>query len=439
MKVVSMVLRVFGVVVLLLGSVSVYLAMRVGSDLPDDPEPDRIDSLLAPIDSIGDTLAPDAVSPEFAGMFLSNYSFDTAGGAIHGLRADTTISASPSPEGIGGRKVSVSIVGVDSRMSENVEHADANHVVTFWLDSGIVEITSIPRDTPCDAGFSGSGRNILANLYAHGGRERYLREVAALAGVDTIEYWAEVGFSQARGLLELIGFRDNSAEALRVLRSRKVFNSGDFQRSFNQGQFLRQMLLRHFDRLEGLTGNLLVRAGLALVETNLTVDVIDSLGDMLRRSGFPRDGASVRVAIKPTYYAKLAVFNFTDSVTLGNLLSRIDEKGSRMGLTQREADSTFEIFRMRLHDVIARSAADSGRSPLRVIARLRRPFEQRIWWQLSDRTERNGVRAEMGRRLADAYDRARKPDAAERVRKVVRFEEQTFGGGQEKPMTVAQH
>lgn len=439
MKALRIFLRVFGVAVLLLCAGSFYLAMRVGADLPDDPDPDRADTLLAPLDPVGDSLPSASVSPEFAGMFLSTYTFDTTGGETAGLRADTTLPASVSAERIGGRSVSVSIVGVDSRMGENVEHADANHVVTFWLDSGIVEITSIPRDTPCDAGFSGTGRNILANLYAHGGRERYLREVAAIAGVDTIEYWAEVGFSQARGLLELIGFRDNSAEALRVLRSRKAFSTGDFQRSFNQGQFIRQMLLRHFGQIEGFTGNLLVRAGLALVETNLTVDAVDSLGDMLRSAGFPRNDGVVRVSIKPTYYAKLAVFNFTDSLTLGSLLTRIDEKAAKKGLTGRAADSTSEIFRAHVHETIVRAAADSGRSPLRVIARLHRPFQQRIWWQLSDRVERNGVRAEMGRLLADAYDRARKPDAANRVREVVRFENTTFGGETERPMTVAQH
>jgi len=142
-----------------------------------------------------------------------------------------------------GRKISICITGVDSRIGDKVVHADANHLVNVWLDSGIVEVVSIPRGTFCDAGFADtSGLNYLANLRANRGRKSYMKEISKISGIPKIDYYVEFGFSQAIGLLKLLGFRDNAGQMLRVLRSRKSFATGDYQRSFNQGQFVAQMI-----------------------------------------------------------------------------------------------------------------------------------------------------------------------------------------------------
>jgi len=378
------------------------------------------DSSLAVLDT--DTASSETIPDEFAEMFNYTITIDTAGPAGE-LVIDTSYIANPRGRAVGGRKVSISICGVDSRMGEHVEHADANHVVTVWLDSGLIDITSIPRDTPCDAGFAGrSSLNILANVRARRGRDAYLREVAAIAGLDTIEYYIDLGFSQARGVLELLGFRENSGEALRVLRSRKIFASGDFQRSFNQGQFIRQMLLKQFGRLEGISGDLLLRAGLYLVNTNLTIDDVGRIAEELRGKGFPRGGDDVTVCIRPLYYAKMAVFDFGDSVALGGLLNRINSRVEKHVVTAG-ADSTMIRFRMQIGRLLARAVADTAKLPVRVVARLRRPFEQRVWWQIADHEERGRIRRELGALLAAAYDRIARDEAAQRVRDIVAFEE----------------
>lgn len=373
------------------------------------------------------------VPTALAEAFGVSYTFDTTRTAGKNIPFDTTVIAAPDGDAPGGRSVSISVCGVDSRLGENVEHADANHVITLWLDSGIVDITSIPRDTPCDAGYTSGHFNILANVRARRGREAYLREVAAIAGVDTISYYIDIGFSQARALLELLGFRDNSSAALRVLRSRHAFAAGDFQRCFNQGQFIRQTLLNRFDDLGGWTGNLLVRAGVMLVHTNLTASIVDSLHGELRRCGFPSGGAAVRVCIKPAYYAKMTVYNFSDSTTLGALLNRVHEKAGKTGVQRRTSDSTMNQFRHQLSVVLGKAAADSARYPARVISRLQRPFEQRVWWQIADRVDREHVRTTFGTLLADAYQRLGKAGKADDVEKLVRFENELFSEKQEYP------
>lgn len=369
----------------------------------------------------------ESVPTALAQAFVASYTFDTTRSAGTTIPFDTTVIAAPGDDRPAGRSVSISICGVDSRMGENVEHADANHVVTLWLDSGIIDVTSIPRDTPCDAGYTSGNFNILANVRARRGREAYLREVATIAGVDTIQYYVDVGFSQARALLELLGFRDNSSDALRILRSRHAFASGDFQRCFNQGQFIRQTILNRFDDLGGWTGNLLVRAGLLLVNTNLTADVVDSLYSELANRGFP-SGTAVRVCIKPAYYAKMVVYNFSDSTTLGALLNRINDKAGKTGVRQGTADSTMVQFRRQLATILSKAAADSALHPARVISRLRRPFEQRVWWQIADRVDRENVRSSFGVLLADAYRRLGKPDKASDIERLVRFENGLLSG-----------
>lgn len=364
----------------------------------------------------------------FAELFHQRYSFDTSAGPAGELVIDTSYVAAPREGALGGRKVSIAVCGVDSRLGERVEHADANHVVTFWLDSGAVEIASIPRDTPCDAGYGGGSRNNnLANLRARKGRDAYLKEVASITGLDTIEYYVDLGFSQARGVLELLGFRENASDALRVLRSRQIFASGDFQRSFNQGQFIRQTLLEQFSRLEGISGGLLLRAGLYLVTTNLTAADVERIAGQMRQRGFPRDRQAVTVAIRPAYYARMAVFDFSDSLAMGSLLNRINGKARTLGIGSG-SDSVMARFGRQLQDLIVRGASDTAKLPVRAVALLRRPFEQRVWWQLASREERASMRAGLGAILARAYEKTGRAEDAARVREVVRFEEEAGGG-----------
>ncbi|HCN05331.1 MAG TPA: hypothetical protein DIS79_06895, partial [Bacteroidetes bacterium] len=183
--------------------------------------------------------------------------------------SDTTITLKNQDfPAVSGKVVNVMITGVDSRLGDPMGHADANHLLRFWLDSGCVEIISIPRDTYFDAGFEDStGLNKLTNVRANRGRTTYLKAICEIVGVPKIDYYVEFGFSQAIGLLELLGYKENASGTLRVLRSRQAYSAGDFQRVYNQGQFIRQALLRNFERTDGFLGEVAIRAALMLVET----------------------------------------------------------------------------------------------------------------------------------------------------------------------------
>lgn len=366
--------------------------------------------------------AQEQLTPAFVAAFEQAYTFDT----VHAdARPHAYIAVIARDDRVySGRSVSISICGVDSRMGEHTEHADANHVLTVWLDSGCVTLVSIPRDTPCDAGYENPKYNVLANVRARKGRDAYLREVAAIVGRDTIEYYVDVGFSQARGVLELLGFRGNSSDALKVLRSRHAFASGDYQRCYNQGQFIRQMFLKHFDDCDGVTGALLIRAALLLVHTNLTVDVVNSIHQALQERGFPQNADAIALSIQPVYYAKMAVFNFGDSTVLGELLNKVNSKARKMGVSLGQSNDAMAKLREQLDARIAKAVADSARRPRRVVQLLQRPFEQRVWWQFSNPEERTEVRAAVCGLLGDAYRTLNQPEHAERVYHILAFEQQ---------------
>ena len=153
-----------------------------------------------------------------------------------------------------GRVISVLITGIDSRLGEKTARADANHLVRFFLDSGQVEVISVPRSTYADAKFTDPRGQLIGNVRLTLGRDRYMKEIKRVTEVNKIDFFVEFGFSQAMGIIEIMGYKDNASNALRVIRSRKVYAAGDKQRSYNQGQFIRQAILRSFDYTDDLIG-----------------------------------------------------------------------------------------------------------------------------------------------------------------------------------------
>lgn len=332
---------------------------------------------------------------------------------FHVTDSTVTLRASGFPQP-SGRVVNVMVTGVDSRLGDPMGHADANHLIRFFVDSGCVEIISIPRDTYFDAGFDDTTNlNKLTNVRANRGRTSYLKAICEIAGVPRIDYWVEFGFSQAIGLLELMGYKENASSTLRVLRSRQAYSSGDFQRVYNQGQFMRQVMLRAFDNTDDFVGELGLRAALALVETNMTYDACEQILDGLRSNGFSsEDPTRIWVRLKPSLITKLKVYSF-DSANVTEINKQISQKIGRMGLDSIPINQ--ETYERRLAKLIDKAALDSARSPASVIRLLRRPYEQRAWLQVPDLSKRKAYRDRMCSMLIVSYRRVKNHDAAHRI------------------------
>lgn len=328
----------------------------------------------------------------------------------------------PKPQ---GRVVNLLVTGVDSRLGDAMAHADANHVLRFFLDSGVVEIISIPRDTYADAGFDDTtGLNKLTNVRANRGRRTYFKAVCTIAGIPSIDYYVEFGFSQAIGLLELLGYKDNASSTLRVLRSRQSYRSGDFQRVYNQGQFMRQALRKNVDKTDGLFGSLGLRAALMLVETNLSYDNARTLLDTLKANGFTGAEHQIWVKLKPTMIAKLNVYEY-DSAAVKASDQEMSTRMHKLG--HDSVLITAETYEARLAKLIKKAAADSAKSPGNVIRLLQRPYEQRAWLQVTDHERRSAYRDRVCTLLITSYKRTKNVEAANRIEEYLAVEMELHG------------
>ena len=322
-----------------------------------------------------------------------------------------------------GKRINIAVTGLDSRLGTRSNHADANHIISILLDSGFVEIVSVPRDTPADAGMpDSSGQNKLTVVRAGRGREAYLKELANIAGFDKIHYWVEGGFSQVMGLIEFFGFKD-SKSTLQVLRSRVGLGGDDFQRCYNQGQFIRQMVLKHFNKFKGFTGEILIRGGLALLETNLTTTVIKDIIDKLERKSFPKSPEVISVRIKPPMYNQFKIYDFTNETVVQSLKNKI-EKFNEGYVSDSARDRAVPAYILK--SALSRAEKDSAKKPQNVITSLSTYFNQKAWLQVTNQVERAKIRRDFAYMLSNAYLKKKQPDKAKQVLETVRLEEELF-------------
>ena len=299
-----------------------------------------------------------------------------------------------------GRVINVLITGIDSRLGEKTARADANHLVRFFLDSGCVEVISVPRSTYADAKFTDPRGQLIGNVRLTLGRDRYMKEIRKVTEVKKIDFFVEFGFSQAMGIIEIMGYKENASSALRVIRSRKVYAAGDKQRSYNQGQFIRQAILRTFDYTDDVMGQLGIRAALALSTTNLSYDAASYILDELRAHGFGSntpDRIWVRMMPKSSY--KLKVFDY-DSANIANIESAIESKVKNIvGKNDRKNP---EYYANIMRSLLAKGDKDTNK-PERVIDSLAHPFRQRSWIQIQNVNERIALRDKLCYLLVNAY------------------------------------
>lgn len=309
---------------------------------------------------------------------------------------------------IRGRLINVLIIGIDSRLSARDARADALHLVTINPDSAVVEFMSIPRDTYVDLGYPDTTRfNIIANAKLPGNGQ-LMKKVSELAKRGPVNYYIEVGFSQAMGILEILGYRE-PVKTLQFLRTRRTLAGGDLQRAHNQALFMRQNLIDKFPILTGGTGDLIVSAGLNFLTTNLTRDFCLGLVYNLEKRGFPNHRKdAVRLRMLPGNNIRLKQM-MADSATVNATLERVRT-------IHGEGDDPNINVTSYLRRVNQRAMKDSAR-PGQIVHRLRRLNEQHAWLQIQDQSTRIGIRDTLSGLLEFALRKLGKTGEADEVRR----------------------
>lgn len=327
-----------------------------------------------------------------------------------------------------GRRINIAVTGVDSRLGERYKHADANHVISILIDNGKIEIFSIPRDTYSDAGYDDTtGFNKLSNVRGAKGREYYLSELASIAGLDKIHYWVEFGFSQAMGFIEWFG-HDNPNATLKVLRSRQALGGDDFQRVYNQAQFMKQMILNNFEKTSGLPGEVIIRGALTLAESNLSTSKVHELIRNLRSRGFGKNPDDIEIKIRPPFPLEYKVYDFSDPATVLYLSSKIDAafaktKGDSVEPHLRDhSEYIYKLLQNRLDKIVG----DTITNPTQVINGLTIYFNQKAWFQVNDSSMRYRIRSRIADNLYQAYLMKRDSVSANAVISAIKSEDELF-------------
>jgi hypothetical protein len=315
------------------------------------------------------------------------------------------------------------LIGLDSRLGDAGGRADAIHLLTIDLDAPHIRITSIPRGTWSDLGRENESSNIIANVRALRGREELQRRVARLCGRDSVPYYIEIGFSDAFGILELLGYADPSAE-LQALRHRRDYQYGDHTRCYNQGLFVRSAILRMLPLLDGAAGDLLLHAGRDFVRSNLRMDQCRGMVYLLNDAGVASRPTCVTVHLRSRFRQQVARAELP--LTYVHAVRGIDfnEFGGSSGTAERRIRAAL------------REAAEATR-PERMHEALHTLFHQHAWLQLSARPLRRLLRDSLALQLLAAC--AQLGDTAEiaRIRRTLRADDVLFQQGNGSPESSA--
>ncbi len=326
----------------------------------------------------------------------------------------------------GQSRINIALIGLDGRMGATTGHADANHILSIMPDIGKIQIISIPRDTYVDCGYDDTTHlNKLTVYYMAAGRQSYLKKLAEIAKLQSIPYYIEFGFSQAMGVMSLFGYK--SSETLQVLRSRKSFAIGDYQRVYNQAQFVKQLMVRHYNTLTGTFQPVFINGILALVRTNMKYSEISNIFSKLEQNKFTASPENISIKIRPSLKANYKVFDFSNPEMIAQMKQQLGlDRIAKRDTTAFTPTNFTKYLEKKLTKIIITAAKDTLKNPQLAINKLKPTYEQKIWLQFDNDSLRNLYSKKMSDLLQRAYLRRKDTLSANRVKAAYIAEQDLF-------------
>jgi anionic cell wall polymer biosynthesis LytR-Cps2A-Psr (LCP) family protein len=316
------------------------------------------------------------------------------------------------------KEINILVVGLDNRVASTDNHADAIHLITIRTTDSIgATITSIPRGTEVKGYGIDEEFSFMANVRALKGRKTFMKAVSKLTK-KKINYYVEVTFSQVMGVLELLGYKD-PATALQFLRHRKSFPLGDIQRSHNQAAFIRSQMIRRSNLLEGAKGDVMLRMGLGMVDTDLDLLTAQALVYILRHNNV-LDEAHIALDMRPRQgMTALLDIDIPEPDQMDSTVNK---------LVRKLGDEVDDLGRYdpypQIRSIVDRAAQQT--KPRAVIAVIEPVYKQKAWLQIQERPNRQDIRDRVEDMLVKAYTDSKQPLKAEEVRKYMAEERKAF-------------
>ncbi len=324
------------------------------------------------------------------------------------------------------RRINIAVIGLDTRLGSNAGHADANHIFSIMPDIGKIEIISIPRDTYVDCGYDDTTHlNKLTVFYLARGRQEYLKQIAAISHLNKIDYYVEFGFSQAMAILRFLGY--DSKETLQILRSRRGFAIGDYQRVYNQAQFMRQAVSKYFNTVNGPLRPVIINGLFGLVRTNLNYSTACNILDQLKQSNFSSNPNNITIKIRPSLKTDFKIFDFSDPATIAKLDKKIEYLSDDYSDTTHKINNIDGYVYNKLRRAVISAESDTAKNPSRAISKVEGFYEQKAWHQISDDTKRNELRDRIANVLIVSYKKKNNLSKADAIANAIAQEKKLFG------------
>ncbi|MEN6510231.1 MAG: LCP family protein [Chloroherpetonaceae bacterium] len=345
-------------------------------------------------------------------------------GSLPDIGVDNSAGFS-SPEVANARRINIAVIGLDSRLGSNAGHADANHILSIMPDIGKIEIISIPRDTYVDCGYEDSLHlNKLTVFYLARGRQEYFKKICEISRLNKIDYYIEFGFSQAMAILRFLGY--DSKETLQILRSRRGFSIGDYQRVYNQAQFMRQAVLKYFNTVNGPLRPAIINGSFALVRTNLNYSIASDLLNQLQQSNLTSNPNNISIKIRPSLKTDFKVFDFSDP----NVLAKLDQKIAHISNYPNDSGPKIKNIDAyvynKLNKAVLSAESDTAKNPTRAISKVETFYNQKAWHQIEDENNRNEIRDRIANILIVSYKKKNNPSKANAISSTIEQEKKLF-------------
>lgn len=323
------------------------------------------------------------------------------------------------------RRINIAVIGLDSRLGSNAGHADANHIFSIMPDIGKIEIISIPRDTYVDCGYDDTTHlNKLTVYYLARGRGEYLKQIAEISRLGKIDYYVEFGFSQAMAILRFLGY--DSKETLQILRSRQGFSIGDYQRVYNQAQFMRQAVLKYFNTVNGPLRPAILNGVLGLVRTNIDYSTASNILDQLKQSNLVSNSNNISVKIRPSLKTDFKIFDFSDPTVIAKLDQKIQHLSDDLSDTTHKINNIDNYVYNKLSRAVLSAESDTAKNPTRAISKIETFYNQRAWHQISDDYQRNQIRDRIANVLVISYKKKNNINKANDIANTIAKEKELF-------------
>lgn len=285
-------------------------------------------------------------------------------------------------------KVTILLIGMDSRAGEEFGHCDAIQFFELNRKTNRVSITAVPRGTyaPLPRGqVYGPTDYYVSNACAIGGLEYGIKQMERIAGKQA-DYIAVVGFSGVLGILRSLDLP--TTETLQWLRHRQGYAIGEPQRARNHSNFLKQLIVDFTPKVHSSIDVPLHYLVYSMVQSDLSFAQARMISEFFTNAEVKEEPWRISLAMKPFFEVRDIAYDPEEvDEYLGAMLNPIKHKLSSDDYSEKSK----EVIEAELF-LLVEEKSDNGEFILWA-------FENALWHQIED----NEKRLEMQYDITKAY------------------------------------